>query len=291
MFKFDFDAIGTYWEIDTPQPLAASLRQAILERIARFDAVYSRFRADSLVARIAAAPAGGRFEFPDDAPPLFDLYDGLYAATSGAVDPLVGRDLELLGYDPHYSLTHDPIAIARYSHERPNWKADVQRQGSVIVTQRCLVIDVGAAGKGYLVDIVAGMLRDEGIDAFVVDGSGDLVHAGSEPLDVGLEHPSDPTLAIGVARLKGRALCASASNRRAWGPFHHVVDGRTGVPVRDIVATWVVADDALTADGLATALFFVPAERLAASFDFSFVRMFADGRAELSPGFDGALFP
>jgi thiamine biosynthesis lipoprotein len=290
MIKFEFDAIGTSWEIDTPQVPTASLRQAILERIERFDAAYSRFRPDSLVARIAATPDGGSFRFPDDAPALFDLYDRLHAATSGAVDPLIGRDLELLGYDPHYSLTHDPIAIARYSWDRPSWKADVRRHGSVVVTKRPVVIDVGAAGKGYLVDIVAGMLRNEGMHEFVVDGSGDLIHAGSEPLDVGLEHPSDPNLAIGVARLNGRALCASASNKRAWGSFHHVLDGRTGVPVHDVIATWVVADEALTADGLATALFFTPAERLAASFNFSFVRMFADGRAEISPNFDGELF-
>lgn len=290
MYKFEFDAIGASWEIDTPQPLAAALRQAILARIERFDIAYSRFRPDSLIARIAGAEKGGRFEFPDDASALFDLYDRLHVATSRAVDPLVGRDLELLGYDQHYSLTHDPIAIARYSHQRPSWRTDVRRYGSMVVTERPLVIDVGAAGKGYLVDIVAQMLRGEGFDAFGVDGSGDLVHAGPEALDVGLEHPSDSTLAIGVARLKGRALCASASNRRAWGLFHHVVDGRTGVPVRDVIATWVVADNAVTADGLATALFFTPAEDLAASFDFSFVRMFADGRVEVSSNFEGEFF-
>lgn len=290
MFKFEFSGIGTTWEIDTPRPLTPSLRQAILERIECFDIAYSRFRSDSLIARIAAATDGGSFQFPDDAPAIFELYDKLHVATSGAVDPLVGRDLELLGYDSNYSLTHDPVAIARHSEKRPNWKADVQRHGSVVVTQRPVVIDVGAAGKGYLVDIVAGMLRNDGIDIYVVDGSGDLIHAGSEPLAVGLEHPVDPTLAIGVAQLKGRALCASASNRRAWGQFHHVVNGRTGVPIRDVIATWVIADDALTADGLATALFFTAPERLAASFDFSFVRMFADGRADISPNFDGELF-
>ena len=39
---------------------------------------------------------------------MFDLYDRLVAATNGAVDPLVGRQLELLGYDPAYSLTPAP---------------------------------------------------------------------------------------------------------------------------------------------------------------------------------------
>jgi uncharacterized protein with FMN-binding domain len=69
-----------------------------------------------------------------------------------------------------------------------------------------------------------------------------------------------------------------------------VLDARTGVPVGDVVATWVVADETATADGLATALFFTSAEDLAEAFRFSYVRMFADGRAEISENFDGELF-
>jgi FAD:protein FMN transferase len=290
MFKFKFDAIGTSWEIDTPKAMSVSLQISIRDRIAHFDATYSRFRSDSLVTRMATADHGGCFEFPDDAIPLFDFYDCLHAVTGGAVDPLVGRDLELLGYDAAYSLQHDPLALARYSHERRSWQQDVVRDGTRITTERRVVIDVGAAGKGYLVDNVAAILRAAGHVAYVVDGGGDLRHAGQDPLDVGLEDPSDPAFAIGIAHLMGQALCASATNRRSWGPFHHIVDSRTGVPVKNVVATWVVADDAMTADGLATALFFTPAERLAEMFHFSFVRMLSSGQVEISADFDGELF-
>jgi FAD:protein FMN transferase len=291
MFRFTFDAIGSAWEIDTPSPLEMHTRRRILERIEQFDAAYSRFRQDSLVSRIASSPEGGCFTFPEDAVALFDLYDRLHACTEGAVDPLVGRDLELLGYDRTYSLIPNIAGIRSHSPARPRWSKDVRREGLSLLTQRPLVVDVGAAGKGYLVDIVVGILREEGFTSFVVDASGDLRHAGDDALRIGLEHPFDAGLAIGVAYLKDRALCASAVNRRAWDEgLHHVIDGRTGAPTRDVVATWVVADDAATADGLATALFFVPADHLAHAFRFSWVRMFADGRAEISADFDGELF-
>ncbi len=290
---FRFEAIGTAWEIETDAPLGQNLRRRVLDRIELFDKTYSRFRPDSLVSRIAAASDGGRFEFPDDSIALFNLYDSLHAATAGAIDPLVGRELELLGYDSSYSLkpaSGDVLAKARAS-ARPCWSRDLVRDGLVLVTKQALVIDVGAAGKGYLVDIVAEMLREAGFMQFVVDGSGDMRHAGPSSIAVGLEHPFDPALVIGVANLQNRALCASAINRRAWGEgLHHVLDGRTGIPVTDVVATWVVADDAMTADGLATALFFTGAKRLAQAFRFSHVRMFADGRAEISQNFEGELF-
>lgn len=220
-----------------------------------------------------------------------DRYDRLHARTEGAVDPLVGRDPELLGYDRANSLTPDSAGIRSHSAARPQLSKDVRREVLSLLTRRPLVIDIGAAGKGYLVDIVAGILPEEGFMSFVIDGGGDLLHAGDDPLRIGLEHPFDVGLAIGVAHLKDRALCASAVNRRAWGDgLHHLIDGRTGTPTRDVIATWVVADDAATADGLATALFFVSADHLERAFPFSSVRMFADCRAEVSADFCGELF-
>ncbi|MEU5951214.1 FAD:protein FMN transferase [Streptomyces sp. NPDC047525] len=291
--RFVFEAIGTRWQIETDAPLSQDLRDHILDRTERFDVTYSRFRPDSLVSRIASAPSGGQFDFPGDALALFGLYDRLHAATSGAVDPLVGRELELLGYDATYSLRPAPGAVraAEHARGRPAWAADVDRDGTRVITRRPLVIDVGAAGKGYLVDLLSAVLREAGHHRFVVDGSGDLRHSGPRATRVGLEHPFDPRRVIGVAELRGRALCASGVNLRAWGDgLHHVLDARTGVPVSEVVATWVMAEEAVLADGLATALFFTEARRLAESFDFAYVRMRSDGRAEISPDFAGELF-
>jgi thiamine biosynthesis lipoprotein len=289
--RFDFDAIGTSWQIETSRQLDPLTRAAVLDRVESFDRAYSRFRADSLVTAIARQP--GRYTFPPDAVELFDLYDRLVAATDGAIDPLVGRQLELLGYDPAYSLR--PVGEAERAAAdalgRASWTTDIERRGRVISTERPVVIDVGAAGKGYLVDLVAGLLREGGFDDFVVDASGDLVHVGGEPIRVGLEHPLQPGTVIGVAELANASLCASASNRRTWGDgLHHIIDGRTGNPAREVIATWVVAANTAVADGLATALFFTGAHRLAETFHFSYVRMYADGRAERSRDFRGELF-
>ncbi|WOS64402.1 FAD:protein FMN transferase [Sinorhizobium fredii] len=286
--RFEFDAIGTSWEIDTPAPVGAEIRRRVLELVDRFDSVYSRFRDGSLITRIAEAENGGTFEFPPEAAAMFDLYDQLHEATDGAVDPLIGRDLELLGYDREYSLIPALSEIATYAIRRPRWDRDVVREGGTIVTRRPLVIDLGAVGKGCLVDLTARLLEIDGVEDFVVDGSGDMLHRGDKVLDVGLEHPLDPTMVVGVARLRNASLCASAINRRRWGDgLHHVLDARSGAPVNDVLATWVVSADTATADALATALFFGPASRLTASFDFTFVRMFADGRVEVSGNFDG----
>jgi thiamine biosynthesis lipoprotein len=154
-----------------------------------------------------------------------------------------------------------------------------------------VVIDVGAVGNGHLVDLIAAILRDAGVGWFVVDGSGDLRQVNEAGIRVGLEHPFDPRRVVGVVPLTNTALCASAPNRRAWGAgSHHLLDARTGTPVRDVVATFVIADDAAVADGLATALFVTEAARLTETFTFTYVRILADGRVKSSPDFAGELF-
>jgi thiamine biosynthesis lipoprotein len=286
---FRFTAIGTEWQIDTESPLSEDLRRRVRSVAEDFDRVWSRFRADSLITRIAHAPGGGRFEFPARDVALFELYDRLVAATDGAVDPLVGRDLELLGYDARYSLVPDDAAIAQ-RRRRDTWARDIRRDATTITTDRPVVVDVGAAGKGYLVDLIADALRAAGTDRFLVDGSGDLRHRGPDPVTVGLAHPTLSGRVIGRVPLRDAALCASATNRRTWGEgLHHVLDGRTRLPVTAVVATWVIAADAATADGLATALFVSEPERLR-SFVFRWVRMLADGRVQWSNDFDGELF-
>lgn len=282
---WQFEAIGTAWQIDTAKPLATQVRDVITARIESFDAVWSRFRADSLISQIAGS--AGRWELPDEADHLLSFYDELYELTNGTVNPLIGRTLADLGYDADYSLTQ-----ATQVADVPDWTS-VKREGAVITTTEPLVIDVGAAGKGLLVDLISSVLWSAGRNAYTIDASGDIYHNGTAPIRVALEHPADPTRAIGVVELEPeQALCGSATNRRAWGDgLHHVLDGRTGRPTNDIVASWVVFDQScMIADGLATALFLAEPAQLMSRFTYEFVRMHADGSVEWSPDFPGEVF-
>lgn len=285
MLTLTFEAIGTRWQIDSARPLGPELELLIHERIAEFDLAYSRFRDDSLVSQLRRAP--GSVTLPDDAAPLFDLYRRLYDLTGGAVTPLVGASLEQLGYDSTYRLRPEGPAVPALA-----WEDAIAWDGETLTAHRSVTVDVGAAGKGYLVDIVGGILTDHGHEDFIVDAGGDMVRRGAGTIRVGLEHPSDPSRAIGVVELGSGAICASATNRRAWGEgLHHVIDPVTGLPTSRIIATWAMAATALEADGLATALFFTTPERLATEFEFQYVVVDSTGRVTFSPDLSGEIFP
>ncbi|MDX8151006.1 FAD:protein FMN transferase [Patulibacter brassicae] len=282
----ELDAIGTRWRIDADQPLAPHA-DGIAALIDAYDRAWSRFRDDSLVARIARE--GGAHPLPAAGERLLGLYDALHELTAGAVTPLVGAALEHHGYDAGYALTPrpgPPPAVA-------DWRTAVRWDATTLHADAPVLLDVGAAGKGQLVDLVGALLVERGVASFVVDAGGDLLRrapAEAGPLRVALEHPGDPSQAIGVVEIGHGALAASAVNRRAWADRHHVLDGRDGRPTGEVVATWAVADEALLADGLATALFFVGPEELATRFPCAGVRLLASGRAEWSSRWPGELF-
>lgn len=282
MNVWGFDAIGTRWEVLTEDPLPVAHRETVDAVIARFDAEWSRFRADSVVSRLRAR--GGTVPAPADARIMFDAYRELSTATQGAVNPLIGAGLESLGYDAAIGLRPgEPTAAPA------DWTRLLRWSASELTLLDSAMIDVGALGKGRLVDRVVEALAPVP-GRLIVDAGGDLRVRGGTAR-VGLEHPYDPASAIGVVEVTGRALCASAVNRRAWGDgLHHVLDARTGRPVRTWVATWAIAGDAMHADAAATALFFDGGAELAQRWGVDWVRMSTDGRAERSRGFDGELF-
>lgn len=281
MATWRFDAIGTVWEIESTHEIDVARRGAVAAVIERFDREWSRFRADSEVTRLGRA--GGDLA-STDAAAMLDAYRAASEATHGAVNPLVADSLVALGYDPEYSLrAGEPVpAPARWT-DVVHWTDDR------VTVSAAALLDVGALGKGRLVDLVAAVLADVPGD-LVVDAGGDIRVRGAA-VRIGLEHPYDATKAIGVAEVRDAALCASAVNRRAWGDgLHHVLDARTGIPVRTWAATWAIGADAMHADAVATALFFDGGPALAAQWGVEWVRMSTAGHAERSPGCPVELF-
>jgi len=194
----------------------------------------------------------------------------------------VGDVVSSAGYDKSYSFVERGVTTAHA------WDDVMQWEGVRLKTTRPLILDFGAAGKGYLVDALSEALEGHGHDTYVVDASGD-VRVRGETERIGLENPYDSSSVLGVMSVHNESLCASATNRRAWGKWNHVIDPRTATPVKDIVASWVVAPTTYEADGLATALFFVSASKLE-KWDFQYVRLHADGHVEHSDDFVGELY-
>lgn len=287
--QFKFRAIGTSWVIDiadnTEEGQAQTAMEYVMKRIDEFDKTYSRFRDDSLVAEMSRK--AGEYVLPDDAMQMFETYKKLYDLTDGLVTPLMGKTLSEAGYDAAYTLKpKEHVSSAK------KWEDIIDYQYPRLTIKEPAFLDFGAVGKGYIVDIVAAILEDHDIMNYTVDAGGDMFYRNQKgkALRVGLENPENTKEALGVVDLVNRSICGSSGNRRAWGEYTHIINPKTAKSPHDILAVWVVADQTLIADGLATALFFAPPEKLSGHFDFEYAIIYADRRASHSPSFPGHFF-
>lgn len=279
MQKIQFDAIGTAWQINSTNHISDDLKTKILQRIEQFDHTYSRFRQDSDVSQWATI---GKYPLPDDAAPLLIFYKKLYGASGGLVTPLIGKTMEQAGYDAEYSLKPKQLTAP------PNWGEAIEITKSHIIVKQLVLLDFGAAGKGYLVDIITHLLYKNGLDEFCVNAGGDM-YMRNLAQAVGLEDPDDQTRMLGTVEIVNGALCASAGNRRKWSTFHHIINPETLVSPDNVKATWVTAENTMLADGIATALFFVKPEILQRTFEFEYAMI--EGEAmKLSKNFRVKLF-
>jgi thiamine biosynthesis lipoprotein ApbE len=159
----DFEAIGTVWKIEVFDTVSAAAAQkmqsAVLKRINTFDKQYSRFRDDSLITLMSRE--AGRYTLPADAKPLLDLYEKLYEVSSSKVTPLIGQTLEEAGYDASYSLKPGKL------HKLPKWEDVIEYSFPYLTLKKPALLDFGAAGKGYLIDIIADLISKSGVKSYL----------------------------------------------------------------------------------------------------------------------------
>jgi thiamine biosynthesis lipoprotein len=126
-----------------------------------------------------------------------------------------------------------------------------------------VLLDLGAAGKGYAVDCAVSCLREAGIASALLHGGTSSVHAigvqeDGRPWPVAWEPaPGRPEMPV-TFQLGGEALAISATDSRPFvvdgRTYGHILDPRTGAPVTGTRATSVRGPSSFVCDMLATAL-------------------------------------
>ena len=299
-------ALGTGIIISSSKPIQQRVQKRIRAFIDEYECTLSRFRADSLVSRMARAEHGGDFEFPSWVQPLFAIYDEFYAATHGAFDACIGADLLALGYDNSVQFVPESAisasenensssdSWANYRRSLPVKWADISRDidDGTLHTNQPVQLDFGAAGKGYFVDLLTQIIKEElggnspaDSDSpadfdFLVNAGGDMRACFSDEdsqIKVALENPFDTTQAVAVASIASGTLCASSSARKRWkvkdanclasNAFEsnliatHLINALDGAPAQKLSASWAYIPaktcdfPTAYADALATALF------------------------------------
>ncbi|GAB4284338.1 MAG: hypothetical protein Kow0081_1420 [Candidatus Dojkabacteria bacterium] len=192
--------------------------------------------------------------------------------SNGAFDPTVVDYLEVYGYDKNYDFSRldNPkklnALVEKITKRRKSWKEiKLDKDNLRVKLAEGQKIDLGGIGKGYAIDLAFKHLSEVAKN-FLIDAGGDIRVKGKNQnnevwkIDLMTKDKKGKFRNIGVVELEdGRAIASSGSWARRVKQFHHLINPKTGKPVEKKYSTvYVEAENALTADAWATALFVNP---------------------------------
>jgi len=261
------EAMATRFELVLEGDDAARLRAAgedALREIERLDARLSRYRATSVVSALNAHAAVGPVPIDGEVLGLLRACAEVSAASGGAFDIAVGPLVKTwrLAGDAGRLPEPDVLEAARACSGMAHVAID-EAAGAVRFLRPGVSLDFGAAGKGYAIDRAVECLREAGVTHALLHGGTSSVHAigvqeDGRPWPVSWD-PKPGRGGAGVAfRLSDEALAISATHGRSFvvqgRTYGHVIDPRTGEPVRGGWSAAVRGPTSFMCDMLSTAL-------------------------------------
>jgi FAD:protein FMN transferase len=263
------DTMGTRWRVCVVDDARLALRplhdavQATLDRVV---SQMSTWEPDSDIRRYNRAEAGSWQALPQPFDHVLRCALEIASASGGAYDPTVGPLVDLWGFgaDRNAPRIPDPGEIDT-ARARIGWQRIALRDApSAVLQPGGAALDLSAIAKGHGVDAVAACLRERGIADALVEVGGELLGYGHKPdgspWRVLVESaPGADDARPCVLSLDGFAVATSGVHwhrfERDGRTYAHTLDPRSGAPVENApAAVTVIADDAMRADGWATAL-------------------------------------
>lgn len=140
------------------------------------------------------------------------------------------------------------------------------KNGKVVKQDPRMMLDCSAIAKGFGVDAVARLLRDRGVQNFMVEIGGEVVTCGVNaqrlPWRVGVVKPSEDSLSTGhelqtILNVTDKAMATSGNYRNFYYKngrrYAHTIDPKTGYPVQhSLLSATVLAASCSVADAYAT---------------------------------------
>tara|TARA_R110002074_G_scaffold328305_1_gene498800 strand:- start:331 stop:1317 length:987 start_codon:yes stop_codon:yes gene_type:complete len=134
---------------------------------------------------------------------------------------------------------------------------------SVRFTKKGILLDLGGIAKGYSVDQGIAILKKHGITSAHLSAGGDMRLLGDKrgaPWIIGIKNPRDESKQSIVLPLSNTAVSTSGDYERFFMDekgerVHHILSPKTGKPVKGMMSVTILANDAITSDGLSTAVF------------------------------------
>ena len=239
---------------------AATACRAAFRRIADLEDVMSDYRPDSELMRLCANSGGPAAAVSPDLSNVLLRCVDLSARSEGAFDVTVGPLARLWRAARRSGAMPDPAELAD-ARRRSGWRKMVVNAdtGTVRLVEPGMLLDLGAIAKGYACDEALRILRQAGLSRALVEMGGDIAVGdpppGADGWEIRIAHAPPGRQGLPIANA---AVSTSGDTEQfveiEGRSYSHILDPRTGVGLTGGIAVTVIAPEAATSDGLATAV-------------------------------------
>ena len=261
LYTRPFKAMGSPCELKLyarSEAQADSALQLARNEIEKLEARYSRYRPDSLLSRInAAAGTGNAIEVDDETAGLLDYAAQAYEQSDGLFDITSGVLRRAWDFKSQRLPSQQAVAalLPLVGWDKVTWK---NRRISLPIAG--MELDFGGYVKEYAADVAASACIAGGIAHGLVELGGDVRLIGPHPdgsaWRVGIRHPRAPEQALAYVDMHEGAIASSGDYERAMVingvRYCHILDPKTGWPVRALSAVSVLAPQCLVAGTVST---------------------------------------
>lgn len=243
-----------------------AMEEAFLE-IDRLTRAVNRFDQATPVAELNRE--GSAKDVPPEMADLVAISLSYYRITNGAFDISVKPVVDLFKEKFSDGKGMGPSDLELREAVRLVNGADIELSGRTIrFKQPGMGITLDGIAKGYIVDRASGVLSQNGISNHLINAGGDIRTVGSgrdgKPWTIAVQDPQKKGDYPDIIHLTNGAIATSGNYEVYFDRekmFHHIVDPHTGRSPDESASVSVLADTAMDADALSTAVFVMAPEQ------------------------------
>ncbi|MFT8555142.1 MAG: FAD:protein FMN transferase [Zymomonas mobilis] len=252
------------------EAVAQKAIDAAREELDRLEAIFSIYRADSVLSRLNMT---GRVDHaPVEFMDLLGTALNIAKLTDGIFDPTI-QPLWSLYFNHFMQEKPDPAGPAKSAIQQAMTKIGWQQinidaaNRRVAFTRPDMALTLNSIGQGYITDRVSDVLRQHGFDSMLVDmGEPRALKSrpDGKPWHIGIANPADPSQAITEVNVRDKCVATSGGYGTLFddnGKFTHIINPKTGLTAPALMGVSVIAPNATIGDSLSTAMLLVPAEQ------------------------------
>lgn len=271
METLSLNRMNTNFYIEISGCMQKDWRETVTTWLTYVEREWSRFRNDNELSALNHCPKG---EVTRVSPALYDVLTNAafyYRKTNGLFSPYLKKEMEQHGYRSSF-----PFTEVTFKNKHTHTKGKPYESHPLIFLKEYKIIknteqeiDLGGIAKGYIVEKIARWLKKNGKTAYgIVDGGGDMTmwSNGKKSWKIGIADPFDEEEITAQFTIKNGAVATSNRLYRSWEykdeQKHHILNGKTGEPVRtNVVQATAITTNLLEAEVLAKMCFLLPEQK------------------------------